>query len=351
MGFRGSEETAAIDDHGGSLERAQALFPHAAQPWLDLSTGINPHSYPVSALPATAFSRLPEPGRIAALEARAAAAYGVAPPGRAVASPGTQILLPLLAALVAPGRAAILSPTYAEHRRAAALAGHQVTETRDVAELAEASLAVVVNPNNPDGRVTRRDALLSIADRLCARGGLLVVDEAFMEAAGAGVESLAGHAGRAGLVVLRSFGKFYGLPGLRLGFALADPTLSAAIAGRLGPWAVSGPALETGMAALADRDWQAAMRDRLADEAGRLDALLAAHGLAVTGGTGLFRSIDHADASRLFDTLGAHGILVRNFAGQKQRLRFGLPPDEAGWSRLSHALTSWRRAAPQRESA
>ncbi|MET0598459.1 MAG: threonine-phosphate decarboxylase CobD [Mesorhizobium sp.] len=351
MGFRGSEDTAAIDDHGGSLERAQALFPHAAQPWLDLSTGINPHSYPVSALPATAFSRLPEPGRIAALEARAAAAYGVRPPARTVASPGTQILLPLVAALVAPGGAAILSPTYAEHRRAATLAGHRVTETQDLAALAEASLAVVVNPNNPDGRVTDRDTLLALADRLGARGGVLVVDEAFMEAAGAGVESLAGHAGRPGLVVLRSFGKFYGLPGLRLGFALADPKLAAAIAGRLGPWAVSGPALETAMTALADRDWQVAMRGRLADETGRLGTLLLEHGLAVTGGTGLFCCVDHADAPRLFDTLGAHGILVRNFAGQKQRLRFGLPPDESGWSRLSNALASWRRSAPQRESA
>ena len=197
---------------------------------------------------------------------------------------------------------------------------------------------MVVNPNNPDGRVTRRDASAALADRLSARGGLLVVDEAFMEVGGRRRESLAGHAGRAGLVVLRSFGKFFGLPGLRLGFALADPTLAAAIAGRLGPWAVSGPALETGMAALADRDWQAAMRDTLANEASRLDALLAAHGLAVTGGTGLFRSSTMPTLPRLFDTLGAHGILVRNFAGQKQRLRFGLPPDEAGWSRLSHAL-------------
>ena len=116
--------TAAVADHGGSLAGRGALFPHAPEPWIDLSTGINPHSYPLFDLPATALTRLPEPPRARELAAVAAEAYGAPSADHVVAAPGTQILLPRVYSLVRPGRALILGPTYAEHRRAAAIAGH-----------------------------------------------------------------------------------------------------------------------------------------------------------------------------------------------------------------------------------
>ncbi|TIP23301.1 MAG: aminotransferase class I/II-fold pyridoxal phosphate-dependent enzyme, partial [Mesorhizobium sp.] len=164
-----------------------------------------------------------------------------------------QILLPQVASLVKPGKALVLGPTYAEHARAAAIAGHAVVEARDFDALADADLAVLVNPNNPDGRVIERHRLVGLAARLRAKGGLLVVDEAFMDV-GPVQHSLAGDAGEGGIVVLRSFGKFFGLAGVRLGFALADQQTER-LEAQLGPWAVAGPALEYGIRALADAGW------------------------------------------------------------------------------------------------
>jgi cobalamin biosynthetic protein CobC len=337
-------------DHGGSLERARALFPQAPEPFVDLSTGINPHSYPLFELPATALTRLPEQARIGELAAVAAAAYGVPSAANVMAAPGTQILLPCVASLVKPGRAMVLGPTYAEHARAAAVAGHAVSEVRDFDALAEADLAVVVNPNNPDGRVIERVALLAMAAKLRAKGGLLVVDEAFMDV-GPRAQSLAGDVGQGGMVVLRSFGKFFGLAGLRLGFALADQPVAAQLETQFGPWAVAGPALEYGILALADTAWQETMRARLEQDAARLDATFERFGAAVTGGTTLFRYLDMADAQDLFQALGERGILLRHFSDRPRALRAGLPASEEEWQRLETALADWasKRDAPARE--
>jgi cobalamin biosynthetic protein CobC len=331
---------AAPVEHGGDLDAARLLFPGAPEPFVDLSTGINPYPYPIPQLPPELFTRLPEQGALDRLGAIAAQAYGAPSGAHVVGAPGTQMLLPLVAALVRPGRAAVLGPTYAEYVRAAALAGHRVAEVADLAGLRDAGLAAVVNPNNPDGRIIPRDALLACAGAVAA-GGLLVVDEAFMDATMDGGRSLAGDVGRHDVVVLRSFGKFFGLPGLRLGFALARPAIAARLRERLGPWAVAGPAIAIGAAALADHAWAAMTRARLAQAAARLDQLLAATGLKVTGGTPLFRLVETPAAPALFHHLGRAGILVRHFGAQPAWLRFGLPASEPGWQRLAEVLTAF----------
>jgi cobalamin biosynthetic protein CobC len=321
-------------EHGGDLAAARAQFPDAPEPFIDLSTGINPFSYPCGEVAAHALTRLPQPADLARLAAIAAKAYGAPSPGHVAAAPGMQILLPMVAALVVPARASVLAPTYTEHARAAALAGHKVKEVTDAAELAQCEVAVVVNPNNPDGRILRKSELVELAGTLRARGGLLIVDEAFMDA-GPREESLAGEvANESNIVVLRSFGKFFGLPGVRLGFALAAPERAARLAALLGPWALSGPALAIGEVALADAPWAQAMRERLRVAAGRLDALLADARLELIGGTSLFRLARTAGAADLFDRLGSAGIFVRRFAGHPNWLRFGLPGDEEEWRRL-----------------
>lgn len=335
-----------VRDHGGSLAKAAALFPRAPTPWIDCSTGINPHAYPLSGISARALAdtlrRLPEAADIAGLCDVAARAYDAPDQANVVAAPGTQILLPRVAALVRPGFARVLGPTYAEHRRCAALAGHCVEEVSDLDRLREADLAVLVNPNNPEGRLHSRTTLLGLAAALAARGGLLVVDEAFMDVApeGFGLAPFVEAAGN--LVILRSFGKFFGLAGLRLGFALASRAIAARLQAQLGPWAVSGPAVLIGTAALEDREWQVAERIRLAGQAARLDAMLAAHGAAVSGGTSLFRFLRTPHASALFECLGRQGVYVRRFDAIPDALRIGLPPDEAAWSRLSRALAGCR---------
>ncbi len=249
----GAEEHGA-KEHGGDLGAARRMFPDAPEPFVDLSTGINPNPYPVPALSADLFARLPESAALAKLAAVAAATYGAPSAAHVVPAPGTQLLLPAVAGLVEPGRAAVLTPTYAEHARTAALAGHSVIEVRDIAALGDAQLAILTNPNNPDGRLWAKGELLAMAKTLRARGGVLVVDEAFMDVEPADA-SLADAVSLGNIVVLRSFGKFFGLAGLRLGFALAAPPLVQRIASRLGPWAVSGPALAIGAQALADRAW------------------------------------------------------------------------------------------------
>src|SRR5690242_7415995 len=181
--------------HGGGLAAARRLFTDAPEPFIDLSTGINPYSYPLPQLPPDLFTRLPDPQALAAMAAIAARTYFAPSPAHIVPAPGTQILLPLVAALVASSRAAVLTPTYREHARAAALAGHRVDEITDLEAAREAGLVIVTNPNNPDGRLFDKGELIALAKRLARRGGLLVVDEAFMDL-GPRDHSLVGEVGR-----------------------------------------------------------------------------------------------------------------------------------------------------------
>ena len=324
--------------HGGNLSRARALFPQAPEPWIDLSTGISPYSYPHSPMPGNVFARLPEPALAQELKAIAAHAYGAPSSAHVAAAPGTQILLPIIASLLErPGKAAVLSPTYAEHARAARLAGFEVIEPGDLEQLASADLAVVVNPNNPTGRIVAKTNLLALAAVMRKKRGLLVLDEAFMDVSEA--ESMADSVEQGGLVVLRSFGKFYGMAGLRLGFAISHPEIVARIENRLGPWAVSGPALHVASEALADDAWRRATQARLKADAARLDALLAGAGFSVFGGTLLFRMVRSDSAQSLFRHLGESGILTRRFAERPEDLRLGLPgPDD--WPRVEEALAS-----------
>jgi cobalamin biosynthesis protein CobC len=330
--------------HGGDVGAARRLFPSAPEPFIDLSTGINPHSYPLPQLPSDVFARLPEQAAVDRLATIAAESYGAPSAAHVVAAPGTQILLPLAAGLVPPGRAVVLGPTYAEHVRAAALVGHAVTEVADIESLGDADLAIAVNPNNPDGRLVEKAVLLGLANELRSHGGLLVVDEAFMDVGPDGA-SLANEVACGNIVVLRSFGKFFGLAGIRLGFAIATPEITARLRGLLGPWAVAGPAIAIGHVALVDRSWARAMRCRLAKSAARLDMLLTDAGLDVVGGTSLFRLVRTHMATQLFHHLGRNGILVRHFPDEPLWLRFGLPASELEWQRLHAAMARGRAEA------
>jgi cobalamin biosynthetic protein CobC len=328
--------------HGGNISAARILFPGAPEPFLDLSTGINPFAYPLPPLDQQIFARLPEPDAVTRLQEVAGGYYGAPSPAHVVAAPGTQSLLLPAMGLVKPSRVVTLGPTYNEHARVAAAAGHQVVEVTDPSEVGDvAGIVVLVNPNNPDGRLISKDAMLSLADRTRAAGGILVVDEAFVDAVGE-EHSLASDLGRGGIVVLRSFGKFFGLAGIRLGFALASPEIAARLRAALGPWAVSGPAIAIGATALADRAWAQHTRERLAAAATRLDALLTEAGLILAGGTPLFRLVRTARAPQLFYRLGVSGILVRHFPDQPGLLRFGLPGAEPEWEKLREAFARMR---------
>jgi cobalamin biosynthetic protein CobC len=358
--------------HGGRLAAARAAFPDAPAPWLDLSTGINPRPYRARRADPAALRRLPDPEEVAALEAAAARAFGVAP-DRVVAVPGTEAALRALPRILGARSAAIVSPTYGAHAEAWRLAGAKVTcigASQIAASAAEA--VVLVNPNNPDGATV---AAPDIGDRW------LIVDEAFAETAphlsviphlfsspvktGEGDRPQGGGGGElqaqrpvmppppaspvplphqdgggrrsSRTIVLRSFGKFYGLPGVRLGFAIAEPGLAARIGAQFGDWPVGAEAIAAGLSAYGDHAWAERTRVRLARDAARLDALLTAAGFEVLGGTSLFRLAAAADAKRRFIALARRGVLTRPFPDQPTWLRFGLPKPK-DWPRLKAAL-------------
>ncbi len=326
----------AAREHGGGLDAAVARWGRPRADWLDLSTGINAEPYPVPSLAAEIWQRLPDAAMNRRLTAAAAARYGVADVACVVAAPGSQALIQWLPWVMAPSRVAVVGPTYNEHAPAWAAAGHRVIEIAAVdAVTDDVGVLVVVNPNNPDGRRVAPERLRALAEER-----LVVVDEAFADCRPE--FSVAGAVGSPDLdlVVLRSVGKFYGLAGLRLGFALAGRETAALLRAALGPWAVSGPAAVVGATALADDAWTIATRDRLVAAAARLDAWLAACGLRLAGGTELFRLIDDARAGALFEHLARAGILGRRFAEQPTWLRLGLP-GAAEKGRLAEALAAF----------
>jgi cobalamin biosynthesis protein CobC len=322
--------------HGGALEVARQLAPGAPEPWIDLSTGINPHAYPLPDLEPEAWARLPESGALARLEATAARRYG-APAASVVAGPGSQALIQALSRLLPRGTVGALGPTYSGFASAFGAVGGRVIEANRLEDMEALDVAIVVNPNNPDGRVISRAALLDLHARLARHAGVLIVDEAFADFDGE-AESLASMLPANGAIVLRSFGKAYGLAGLRLGFALASPDIAQPLRGALGPWPVSGPAIAIGIHALADSDWLEAMRARLGGDSARLDDLLLGAGWRIAGGTRLFRLAAHADARAAFERLLVAGILTRPFTESPDWLRFGIPGDESAWERLATAL-------------
>jgi cobalamin biosynthetic protein CobC len=254
--------------------------------------------------------------------------------------PGTQSFIQILPRLVPPGRpVAIVAPTYGEYAHCFKAAGFDVDLIASPDRVRpDHGALVVVNPNNPDGKAYRPDHLLALHESLRSRGGHLHVDEAFGD--GRPELTLAAYASSLpGLTVSRSFGKFFGMAGLRLGFVFAVPETLALVDAALGPWAVSGPALSIA-AALMSRDRNEIV-SLIAARKRALDAVLCNAGLTIAGGTDLFSLVRLDAAQALFDHLAHCHILVRKFDYAPDWLRFGLAADDRGDRRLAQALASF----------
>jgi len=327
--------------HGGRLRAAAHEFRIPLQRWLDLSTGINPQGWPVPMLPAEVWRRLPEED-----DGLAMASLAYFRGSRVLPLAGSQAAiqaLPLLFAMRRSTKTAatalkvgILSPCYAEHMKAWQAAGHHV-EAIDYADAAQAvervDVLLLTNPNNPTGRIVAPAVLRDWHARLAARDGLLIVDEAFIDATPE--LSVLADANKPGLAVLRSVGKFWGLAGIRCGFIAAEDRLLDQLADHLGPWTVSHPARWVAQRALADRPWQEATAVQLIAQSQRLAALLSRYGLAASAGCALFRWVPTPLAGALYEAFAHRGLLVRAFEGG---LRIGLPGDEAQWQKLEAVL-------------
>ena len=314
--------------HGGGIEAARRHF--GSGDWIDLSTGINPHPWPIDAAMSYDWQRLPDPEALSRLEAVAASCFGV-DARHVCAVPGSEIGLRLTGALVGD-RTRHIAPSYRTH-------GEMVADSAPIdpeAARGHDGTLILANPNNPDGRVNGAAAMRTLLER---RGddGWLLVDEAFAD-----VDPAASIAGlvndRQKLIVFRSFGKFFGLAGVRLGFVLAPQAIVTALGERLGAWPLSAASIAIGSAAYADHDWIAATRRRLPAEAAALDVLLVRRGHRPVGDCPLFRLIEVDDAQALFEQLAQRAILTRPFADQPRWLRIGLPADADVSARLEAAL-------------
>lgn len=320
-------------EHGGRLRKAALRYGIALGDWLDLSTGVAPYGLPLPEIPAQAWNRLPEQDD--GLEAAACAYYGAAD---LLPVAGSQAAIQCLPRLRREARVGIVSPAYAEHAAAWQREGHRVLEISEAGvnrALERIDVLLLVNPNNPTGRRFSPEQLYAWHARLAERGGWLIVDEAFVDCTPE--QSLAAHAQLPGLIVLRSFGKFFGMAGARLGFVLAERTLLDELDEMLGPWTISGPTRWLATRMLEDKAAQQAQRQRLSNDGQRLASLLREHGLAPTDGCALFQWIASEHAALLHEFLACNGIFSRLFE-RPASIRFGLPPDEAGWQRLAAAL-------------
>lgn len=317
-------------EHGGNLDLAQQRFGGRAEDWIDLSTGINRLPYTVGEVSGRAWSALPSRAEIEALHQAARHAYRTSAP--IVAMGGAQAAIQLLPQLAAPGRVRILAPTYNEYAGVLSAAGWDVQEVSGLDALAGADLAIVVNPNNPDGRTFTPEDLLALLPRV----NRLVIDESFADAVPQ--LSLASKADRRGLLVLRSFGKFYGLAGVRLGFAIGNAADVGKLAAMSGPWPVSGAAIEIGCRALRDVAWAEATSARLVRDCVRLDEMGCGQGWTLVGGAPLFRLYETPDALAAQEKLARGQIWSRVFAREPTWLRLGLPGSESEWIRLAETL-------------
>ena len=307
-------------DHGGGVDGAVARYGGIRTDWIDLSTGINPHPYPVAGLAPEDWTALPDHQAFARLVEAARHFWNVPTDVAILPSPGASALIARLPALALPGTVQITAPTYNEHAAAFTSQGWAVRAG------GPAQARVIVNPNNPDGRLWQSED---------ADAPLTVIDESFCDVTPRA--SLIHLAGQPGVVVLKSFGKFWGLAGLRLGFAIGQPDLIEKLNDLTGPWAVSGPALRIGAHALQDHGWAEATRQRLVRDAGRLDTLMTGKGAQLVGGTTLFRLYE-LDNVLAWQTKLAHAhVWSRVFPYSDRFLRLGIPP-EHGWSQLEAAL-------------
>ena len=326
--------------HGGDLTAAMARHGGQREDWLDLSTGINPHAYPLPLMDARVWTDLPGAAALQRYEEAARMAYAAPAEAGIVAAPGTQALIQWLPRLLTDGPIAIVGPTYAEHGLSWRRAGRDVRDL--TAEALERGLPegirhlLIVRPNNPDGSCLGLGAIARLAEEARRCAGHVILDESFIDLAPG--ETAAPLTTALPVIVLRSFGKFFGLAGLRLGAMIASEPFAEAMREAIGPWAVSGPALAIGAAALSDRAWADAMRSRLAEEAQLLDALLTGCGLTIVGGTPLFRLARLEDAWRTHERLAEQRIWARRFDWDRTLLRFGLPPDRESCERLRRAL-------------
>ena len=325
-------------EHGGNIDEAAKRYGVNADEMYDLSTGISPIAYDCPLPSSAAYQALPVATKLEALCAAARHAYDVPQHAAICAGAGSQALLSALPYLMDKPRLVWCpEPTYNEHRHRWELAGHHVDGGADCP--ADADIIILGQPNNPSGRLWSQSEMMGYLAHVKDRGGFLVIDEAFADpVAGA---SFMAHAGDEALIILRSVGKFYGLAGLRVGFAIGGVSRIESLTDVIGPWPISGPAQDVACQALLDDTWREAHQKRLIVMAQEMHDLMQEVGLTSIAHTPLFVTISHPKAHDLHHYLAQHGFWTRIYQNDKTMLRLGLLADRQAFRKLATHIRQW----------
>ncbi|MGA8571139.1 MAG: threonine-phosphate decarboxylase CobD [Desulfobaccales bacterium] len=325
--------------HGGDVYHlARSLGINIAD-LLDFSANINPLGFPpgLSGAIQEALTEIVHyPDRRCVALRQDLAGYHHLSPEEILVGNGSTELIYLLARVLKPRRGLIVTPAFSEYEHALSVAGvpvafHATTEAHNFAlhEVFEAQagdLVFLAHPASPSGALLDPELFLEVAAALDAVGAYLLLDEAFIDF----VEeaSFKSHLSRfPRLLILRSFTKFFGIPGMRLGFLLGAPELLAPISDVQEPWSVNTMAQVMGRACLADGEYMTRTRTMIAQErAFLLDRLAALPGLTAFSSAVNYLLVKlnrpGATAARLREQMLPHHIVIRdasNFRGLDER--------------------------------
>lgn len=328
-----------MTEHGGNSDEAAQRYGLSRDQMCDLSTAISPIAYQMALPDSNAYQALPMAEDMAQLYAAARQYYKVPETAAICGGAGSQSLLSALPHLMAPRQVWCPEPTYNEHRYRWEKAGHKVSGAAKCPK--EARVIILVQPNNPTGRVWQHYEIAAYLSQMRACEGLLIIDEAFADVMPE--ISACAHTGEAPLVILRSLGKFFGLAGLRVGFAIGAEGLIDRLADEIGPWPVSQPAMVVAKSALTDTRWQKAHLERLRAKAADMVAILAEAGFTITGHTPLFVTLSDHRIPAFHDYLARHGFWTRIYRSDPTMMRVGLLPDGPKQTEFETVLSGWQK--------
>jgi len=331
--------------HGGQLQQIAEQYKISVSDWLDLSTGIAPLSYPIPTIPSNVWQQLPQ--QSLGLITTAKQYYQCS---QLIVTNGSQAIIKALPELyrqknIASTHVYLPERGYKEHAHAWRIAGYKLhfyqESLPDIAELQPNSVVVIINPNNPTGKFFDREVINQYQVKLKQLNGLLVLDEAFIDVMPSS-QSFCSQVIDEHVIVLRSFGKFFGLAGIRIGFLIADDYWCTTFKAILGPWQVNGPAQIIAEKALNNREWQNQQCKNLSTLRMQQEALLwqafTDKLVKTIQGCDLFLTLSfhHNDsAKKLYHLLCQQGVYCR-LADEQDTLRFGIAKHES-LSRLEDA--------------
>ncbi|MEP2979564.1 MAG: threonine-phosphate decarboxylase CobD [Lentilitoribacter sp.] len=323
-------------EHGGNLERAIQTYGGSRSDWIDISTGISPFIAPIPDLDLSSWHRLPERAVVSELAEIAKKYY--ASKQNCLVTSGSQFLINHLPDLL-QGDVGIVGPTYGEYAGAFARNNRSYTALSSIDDIGDVRSLVLANPNNPDGRLYSQDELCVLAKVLKQRDGYLVVDEAFCDVCEKASMLMTDPIEN--LIVLKSFGKFFGLAGARIGFVFAHNEVLSRIKYLQGPWSVSGPSISVARHVLTRDGIHCELLKKISSRHGQFIQMLGRTGLKIAGGTKLFTLIEHESAANLHEHLLVEKILTRKFDYNASWLRLGLTCNEEEDLRLQQAILSF----------